>query len=75
MAKSVRDRPQLILLTDDRKNREIATAEGLLASSTRDYVDGLQGETRDRLVDLVVGGVDELEPTERRGRRIYDDVS
>jgi exosome complex exonuclease DIS3/RRP44 len=75
MAKSVREKPQLILLTDDRKNRELATTEGLLASSTRDYVDGLQGEVRDRLVDLVVGGVDELEPSERRSRRIYDEVS
>ena len=25
-------------------------------------------------MDLVVGGVDEIEPGEKRGRRIYDDV-
>jgi hypothetical protein len=36
----------------------------------------MQGEERERLVDLVVGGVDEIEPTEGRGgRRIYEEVS
>lgn len=74
LAKSVRDAPQLVLLTDDRRNRELAEKEDIIASSTRDYVDGLQGEVRDRLVDLVVGGVDEVEPSERRSRRIYEDV-
>lgn len=65
----------MILLSDDRRNREIAKEDGLLASSTKDYVDGLIGDVREALVDLVVGGVDELEPSERRGRRIYDEVS
>lgn len=71
----MRDRPQLILLSDDKRNRELATTDGFLASSTRDYVDGLQGEVRDRLVDLVAGGVDDTGAVEQRGRRIYDDVS
>jgi exosome complex exonuclease DIS3/RRP44 len=67
--------PQLILPTDDKRNRELAAEEDLVAISTRDYVDGLKGDVRDRLVDLVAGGVDDLEPGERRSRRIYDDVS
>ncbi|KAK1926504.1 hypothetical protein DB88DRAFT_450259, partial [Papiliotrema laurentii] len=65
--------PSLVLLSDDRRNREIAGSEGLLATSTKDYVDGLVGDVREALVDLVVGGVDEIDPSERRGRRIYDD--
>ncbi|WWD22110.1 hypothetical protein CI109_106599 [Kwoniella shandongensis] len=65
--------PQLVLLTDDRGNREIANSEGLTAVSARDYVDGLQGEERARLVDLVVGGVDEVSTGERRAKRIYQD--
>ena len=64
-----------MLLSDDRRNREIAGSEGLLATSTKDYVDGLVGDVREALVDLVVGGVDDIDPSERRGRRIYDDVS
>jgi exosome complex exonuclease DIS3/RRP44 len=32
------------------------------------------GDVREALVDLVVGGVDDLEPSERRARRIYDEV-
>lgn len=75
MSQSVNAAPQLILLSDDKRNRELAIAEGLVAASTRDYVDGLQGEVRDRLVDLVVGGVDELQPGERKNKRIYEDVS
>lgn len=46
----------------------------MLAVSAKDFVDGLNGDVREALVDLVVGGVDEIEPSERRGRRIYDDV-
>ncbi|KAL7418616.1 exosome catalytic subunit dis3 [Cryptotrichosporon argae] len=72
LAASTSTPPQLVLLTDDRRNRELAASEGLAAISTRDYVDGLKGEVRDRLVDLVVGGVD-VEVGERRARRIYDD--
>ncbi len=75
MRESSRNPPQLILLTDDRRNRELAVSEGLQAVNTREYVDGLVPEVRQGLVDLVVGGVDEIEPGERRGRRIYDDVS
>ncbi|GMK57604.1 hypothetical protein CspeluHIS016_0404380 [Cutaneotrichosporon spelunceum] len=71
--KSVTAAPQLILLTDDKHNRELAAQEGLIAVSTRDYVDGLKGDVRDHLVDLVAGGVDVLEPGERRSRRVYDD--
>jgi exosome complex exonuclease DIS3/RRP44 len=67
--------PQLVLLTDDKRNRELAHADGMLAVSTRDYVDGLDPKEREKLVDLVVGGVDEIEPGERRGRRLYDEVS
>lgn len=66
--------PQLVLLTDDKRNRELAHADGMLAVSTRDYVDGLDPKEREKLVDLVVGGVDEIEPGERRGRRLYDEV-
>jgi exosome complex exonuclease DIS3/RRP44 len=72
---SVSNPPQLILLSDDRRNREIAQAEGLIAISTREYVDGLVPEEREKLVDLVVGGVDELAPSERRAKRIYQEVS
>jgi hypothetical protein len=75
LSESSRNPPRLILLTDDRRNREIAAAHGLLVASARDYVDGLVGGVRQGLVDLVVGGVDEIEPGERRGRRIYDEVS
>jgi exosome complex exonuclease DIS3/RRP44 len=67
--------PQLVLLTDDKRNRELAHADGMLAVSTRDYVDGLDPKEREKLVDLVVGGVDEIEPGERRGRRLYDEVN
>ncbi len=74
ISQSVAAAPQLILLTDDKRNRELAAEEDLVAISTRDYVDGLKGDVRDRLVDLVAGGVDDLEPGERRSRRIYDDV-
>jgi exosome complex exonuclease DIS3/RRP44 len=74
LAKSSPNPPTLILLSDDRRNREIAKEDGLVASNTKDYVDGLVGDVREALVDLVVGGVDELEPGERRGRRIYDEV-
>lgn len=66
--------PQLILLSDDRRNRELAQSDGLIAISTREYVDGLVPEEREKLVDLVVGGVDELAPSERRAKRIYQDV-
>ena len=72
---SVSSPPQLILLSDDRRNREIAQAEGLIAISTREYVDGLESEEREKLVDLVVGGVDEVAPSERRAKRIYQEVS
>lgn len=65
----------MVLLSDDRRNRELAKTEGLIAVSTREYVDGMMPEEREKLVDLVVGGVDETEPSERRARRIYDDVS
>jgi exosome complex exonuclease DIS3/RRP44 len=65
--------PQLVLLSDDRRNRELAASEGLLAASTRDYVDGLVPVERERLVDLVVGGVDATDPSERRAGRIYDE--
>lgn len=73
IAESSSASPQLILLTDDRRNRELASAEGLTATTTREYVDGLQGEVRDHLVDLVAGGVDAADPSERKSRRIYDD--
>ncbi|KAK4689829.1 exosome complex exonuclease DIS3/RRP44, partial [Tremellales sp. Uapishka_1] len=54
---------------------QLAHSEGLLAISTKDYVDGLLGKERERLVDLVVGGVDEVAPSEQRGgRRIYEEV-
>ncbi|ORY27766.1 hypothetical protein BCR39DRAFT_589039 [Naematelia encephala] len=70
---SVPNPPKLVLLTDDRRNRELATSEGLIASSARDYVDGLEGDVRQSLVDLVVGGVDEVQSGERKGRRIYEE--
>lgn len=66
--------PQMILLSDDRKNRELAQSDGLIAISTRDYVDGLVAEEREKLVDLVVGGVDEVSSSERRAKKIYQDV-
>lgn len=72
---STSTQPQLILLSDDRRNRELAQSDGLIAISTREYVDGLVPEEREKLVDLVVGGVDELAPSERRAKRIYQDVS
>jgi exosome complex exonuclease DIS3/RRP44 len=37
-------------------------------------VDGLVPEEREKLVDLVVGGVDEAPPSERRAKRIYQEV-
>ncbi|WVQ84127.1 hypothetical protein IAT38_006274 [Cryptococcus sp. DSM 104549] len=65
--------PLLVLLTDDAGNRALATKDGLSALSARDYVDGLEGDERNRLVDLVVGGVDEIVTSERRSKRIYPD--
>ena len=65
--------PSLILLSDDKRNRELAVAEGLLAVNTKQYVDGLVGDVREALVDLVVGGVDEIDYIERRSRKIYDE--
>lgn len=62
------------MLSDDRRNRELALTEGLLAISTREYVDGLVPTEREKLVDLVVGGVDALGDGDKRGRRIYDEV-
>jgi hypothetical protein len=47
----------------------------LIAISTREYVDGLVPEEREKLVDFVVGGVDEVAPSERRAKRIYQEVS
>ncbi|WVF69920.1 hypothetical protein IAT40_004704 [Kwoniella sp. CBS 6097] len=73
LAASTSKAPKLVLLTDDRRNREIADAEGLAAVSARDYVDGMVGEDRERLVDLVVGGVDEVSTAEKKGKRIYQD--
>lgn len=75
LAMSAAKPPQLIMLSDDRRNRELAQTEGLLAVSTREYVDGLVPVEREKLVDLVVGGVDALGDGEKRGRRIYDEVS
>lgn len=46
----------------------------MIAISTREYVDGLVPEERDKLVDLVVGGVDEVASSERRAKKIYQDV-
>jgi hypothetical protein len=74
LLKSTNTPPQLILLTDDRRNRELASTEGITAVSAREYVDGLEASVRESVVDLVVGGVDEVQG-ERRGRRVYDDVS
>ena len=46
--------PSLVLLTDDRGNREKAVAAGFNALSTKDYVDGMIDElTKVRLGDLV----------------------
>ncbi|WVR04559.1 hypothetical protein IAU60_001566 [Kwoniella sp. DSM 27419] len=73
LAASVSKAPKLVLLTDDRGNQEKSDSEGLLATSAREYVDGLIGEERDRLVDLVVGGVDEVSSAEKKGKRIYQD--
>nr|KIR44756.1 exosome complex exonuclease DIS3/RRP44 [Cryptococcus bacillisporus CA1280] len=65
--------PSLILLTDDAANRGLAAEQGIVAVSAREYVDGLEPAEREKLVDLVVGGVDEIEVVERRSRRIYPD--
>ncbi|OXG95921.1 exosome complex exonuclease DIS3/RRP44 [Cryptococcus neoformans A2-102-5] len=65
--------PSLILLTDDAANRGLASEQGIVAVSAREYVDGLEPDEREKLVDLVVGGVDEIEVVERRSRRIYPD--
>lgn len=71
---STREAPTLVLLSDDRGNRELAKREGIEAASAREWVDGMKEEERAGLVDLVVGGVDEAGPSERRGRRLYDEV-
>ncbi|ORX34504.1 hypothetical protein BD324DRAFT_636170 [Kockovaella imperatae] len=63
--------PLIVLLTDDRRNRELAEAEGLVCCNTKTYVDGLVPEVRQDLVDLVVGGVDAEVVT--RGRRVYEE--
>lgn len=65
--------PSLILLTDDAANRGLAAEQGIVAVSAREYIDGLESAEREKLVDLVVGGVDEIEVVERRSRRIYPD--
>ncbi|TYJ56322.1 hypothetical protein B9479_003014 [Cryptococcus floricola] len=65
--------PLLILLTDDAANRALAAEGGIHAVSAKEYVDGMETEERGRLVDLVVGGVDEVEAAEKRSKRVYPD--
>ena len=64
-----------MLLTDDKRNRQLAIQDDLVAISTKEYVDGLEARDRDRLVDLVVGGVDDVESADKAGKRIYPEVS
>jgi exosome complex exonuclease DIS3/RRP44 len=73
MLRSTSSPPNLVLLTDDRRNRELAAADGIVGVSARAYVDGLEAGVREGVVDLVVGGVDEAQG-EKRGRRVYDEV-
>ncbi|ODN80426.1 hypothetical protein, variant [Cryptococcus amylolentus CBS 6039] len=65
--------PLLILLTDDAANRALAAEGGIHAVSAKEYVDGMETEERGKLVDLVVGGVDEVEAAEKRSKRVYPD--
>lgn len=53
-SRSTATHPSLVLLTDDRGNREKALASGFHAVSTREYVDGMTDElTKVTLGDLV----------------------
>ena len=75
LRQSTRTPPSCVLLTDDRRNREKAVAEGMTAMSAKEYVDGLAGDVRKDLVDLVVGGVDEIDADEEpQAARIYPEV-
>jgi hypothetical protein len=74
--------PSLVLLTDDRGNREKAVKAGFNALSTREYVDGLTDElTKVQLGDLVAvkyGPEDGVQSTRAAGsskRRLYPEVS
>lgn len=68
--------PALLLLSDDRGNRQKAKAEGLDACSTKDYVDQLPTDERERLVDLVAGGVDDEDGIGKqlKSKKLYDEV-
>nr|ODO01078.1 exosome complex exonuclease DIS3/RRP44 [Cryptococcus depauperatus CBS 7855] len=65
--------PVLVLLTDDRANRNLAEEQGIVAVSTRDYVEGFESQEREMLIDLVVGGVEDTEKISTNIRRIYPD--
>lgn len=74
LLESVAKPPQLVLLSDDRRNRELAQADAILAVSAREYVDGLVPDVREKLVDLVVGGVDEIDAGEKKAaKRVYEE--
>jgi len=72
----------LVLLTDDRGNREKAVKAGFNALSTREYVDGITDEpTKVRLGDLVAVkyGPEGGDQSSRSGgsskRKLYPEVS
>jgi len=74
--------PSLVLLTDDRGNREKAVKAGFNALSTREYVDGMTDElTKVRLGDLVAvkygpeGGEQNSRSAGSSKRKLYPEVS
>jgi hypothetical protein len=74
--------PSLVLLTDDRGNREQAVKAGFNALSTREYVDGMTDElTKVRLGDLVAvkygpeGGDQSSRSAGSSKRKLYPEVS
>lgn len=63
------------MLSDDKGNRQKAKVEGLEACSTKDYVNQLPTEERERLVDLVAGGVDDEDGVGKqlKSKKLYEE--
>ncbi|GAO49346.1 RNB-domain-containing protein [Saitoella complicata NRRL Y-17804] len=61
--------PEVVMLTNDRGNREKAKAEGVVNSSVNDYVSGLSNA--DELLDMISAAFDEENQVTKKGENIY----